>query len=225
LIAAGLPLNFDGRAAWGQCVHPIRNQGNCGSCWAFGATEALSDRFCIWSRGAANVVLSPQDLVSCDRYPGCDGCGGGELATAWEFMRDVGVVPDSCFPYFAKNVACPSQCYNGAQPVMYHAENAYQIPYPDICGEIYSHGPVEAAFSVYKDFVHYSGGVYQHTSGGYLGGHAIKVIGWGYYLGLPYWLCANSWGPSWGLSGFFMIRRGVNECGIESYMTAGYPKL
>lgn len=54
-----VPASFDSRDQWGSCVHPIRDQASCGSCWAFGATEALSDRFCIASNGAIDVVLSP----------------------------------------------------------------------------------------------------------------------------------------------------------------------
>jgi len=78
---SALPTNFDPRtdATWKDCVHPIRDQAQCGSCWAFGATEALSDRFC--KAGKSGVILSPQDLVSCDynNY----GCDGGYLNLAW----------------------------------------------------------------------------------------------------------------------------------------------
>lgn len=74
-----LPTNFDPRTdKFSKCIHPIRDQAQCGSCWAFGATEALSDRFCIEGK---DVILSPQDLVSCDanNY----GCDGGYLNLAW----------------------------------------------------------------------------------------------------------------------------------------------
>ena len=67
-------------------------------------------------------------------------------------------------------------------------------------------------------------GVYQHTSGGILGGHAIKILGWGEENGSPYWLVANSWNPDWGLHGYFKILRGSNECGIEDQVVAGLPK-
>jgi len=225
-LADGVPASFDWRSADPACIHPIRNQGNCGSCWAFGASEALSDRFCLWSKNSINVVLSPQQLVSCDHNSGDGGCAGGELITAWDFMVSVGLVTDACFPYFAQDVACPSSCYNGQTPTFYHSENAYTVGNPNTPAEIYTHGPVEAAFIVYQDFVHYGGGVYQHTSGGELGGHAIKMLGWGVSGGVPYWLCANSWGTGWGpYGGFFLIRRGVNECGIEGSVTAGYPRV
>jgi len=91
--------------------------------------------------------------------------------------------------------------------------------------EIMTHGPVEAAFSVYADFLAYKSGVYQHVSGSMLGGHAVKILGWGTEDGTPYWLVANSWNEDWGAMGYFKIRRGTDECGIEDEITAGTPTL
>ncbi|PIO13917.1 hypothetical protein AB205_0027480, partial [Aquarana catesbeiana] len=68
----------------------------------------------------------------------------------------------------------------------------------EIMAEIYKNGPVEGAFTVYEDFPNYKSGVYQHTTGEEVGGHAIKVIGWGVESGTPYWLCVNSWNTDWG---------------------------
>lgn len=62
-----------------------------------------------------------------------------------------------------------------------------------------TNGPVEASFTVYEDFLSYTGGVYNYTSGDALGGHAIKMLGWGVSNGTPYWLCANSWNQDWGM--------------------------
>jgi cathepsin B len=67
-------------------------------------------------------------------------------------------------------------------------------------------------------------GVYQHETGSFLGGHAVKILGWGEESGLPYWLVANSWNQYWGDQGYFKILRGKNECGIEGSIVAGKPK-
>jgi len=91
--------------------------------------------------------------------------------------------------------------------------------------EIMTNGPVEADFTVYSDFVNYKSGVYKHTAGTELGGHAVRLLGWGIEAGTPYWLLANSWNPDWGDNGFFKILRGSNECGIEDDINAGLPKL
>jgi len=84
-------------------------------------------------------------------------------------------------------------------------------------------GPMEVAFDVYSDFENYAGGIYHHVSGGYAGGHAVKVVGWGVESGNKYWKIANSWNPYWGEKGYFRIRRGNNEGGIENRAVASAP--
>jgi len=76
-------------------------------------------------------------------------------------------------------------------------------------------GPVETAFTVYSDFENYDGGIYHHVRGEMAGGHAVKMVGWGVENGVKYWKVANSWNPYWGEKGYFRIRRGHNEGGIE----------
>lgn len=89
--------------------------------------------------------------------------------------------------------------------------------------ELYNNGPMEGAFTVYEDFFSYKSGVYHHVSGGVAGGHAIKVIGYGVENNEAYWLCANSWGTSWGMSGFFKIKQG--DSGINQQMYACTPSI
>lgn len=89
--------------------------------------------------------------------------------------------------------------------------------------EILARGPVTASFVVYEDIFRYTGGIYHKTkdSGRQIGGHAIKIIGWGEEKGAPYWIIANSWGADWGENGYFRIMRGRNECGIEQDVHVG----
>jgi len=72
--------------------------------------------------------------------------------------------------------------------------------------EIMANGPVETGFTVYRDFYNYTGGIYQHLSGSAMGGHAVKIIGWGVENNVDYWIVANSWGSGWGENGFFRIK-------------------
>jgi cathepsin B len=225
-----LPAAFDARTQWPGAIHPIRNQLQCGSCWAFGATEALSDRFAIETNLSTNVVLSPQDLVSCDNADGNEGCNGGYPIKAWQYMQATGVTTDACYPYTSGagvtgNCLLPATtCPGGTGTVQYYnAASAYAVgtTVAAIQTEIYTNGPIEVAFDVYQDFFSYTSGVYVHKTGSLAGGHAVKIIGWGTLSGVAYWTVANSWGNTWGMEGFFLIKRGVDECGIESAGVAG----
>jgi len=108
------PASFDPRTdKFSKCIHPVRDQQQCGSCWAFGATEALSDRFCI---AGTDVILAPQDPVSCDtnNY----GCDGGYLNYVWQYFTNSGVVSDACWPYTSgggDSGTCRTTCSGSGQ--------------------------------------------------------------------------------------------------------------
>eukprot|EP00727_Mastigamoeba_balamuthi_P000407 m51a1_g10363 putative cathepsin b-like cysteine proteinase (95) ;mRNA; r:69025-69374 len=88
--------------------------------------------------------------------------------------------------------------------------------------EIITYGPIEVAFFVFSDFHQYTRGVYTLTRGSkFSGSHAVTIVGWGEEAGVPYWTVANSWGQTWAGNGFFRIRRGTNEAGIESKAATG----
>jgi cathepsin B len=253
--AADLPTAFDARTQWGsKCpsVSEVRDQSACGSCWAFGAVEAITDRICIQSSGSGPFPhISAQDMNSCCDFCGM-GCDGGDPGSAWFYWSTTGVVDGGnyqsggCDPYtlppcehhingthYPKcptneypTPACQSTCSNSESwsQALNKGKNAYNIDSNpnDIMQEIYTNGPVEVAFTVYSDFLTYKSGVYQYQSGDELGGHAVKMLGWGVWTdGTPYWICANSWNADWGNGGFFNILRGQDECGIEDDVCAG----
>ncbi|XP_059654089.1 cathepsin B-like protease 2 [Cornus florida] len=237
-----LPRKFDARTAWPQCstIGKILDQGHCGSCWAFGAVESLSDRFCI--HFSMNISLSVNDLLACCGFMCGGGCDGGYPIYAWRYFVHHGVVTDECDPYF-DNTGCSHPGCEPAYPTpkcerkcinknllwkesKHFSVGAYRInsdPY-NIMAEVYQNGPVEVSFTVFEDFAHYKSGVYRHMAGDVMGGHAVKLIGWGTTDdGEDYWLLANQWNRRWGDDGYFMIRRGTNECGIEDDVVAGLP--
>jgi len=245
--ADAIPATFDARTQWSSCasIKEIRDQANCGSCWAFGAVEAMTDRICVASNGAKNAELSAENLLSCCTACG-SGCKGGYPAKAWDYWVKTGIVTgygyksnQGCQPYSigggsgsAATPACKSTCTVTTYATTYAADHhfgasAYKVSanVAAIQTEIMTHGPVEVDFQVYDDFQHYKSGVYTRTSTKAVGGHAVKAIGWGTENGVAYWLIANSWNTSWGDKGFFKIRRGTNECGIEADVVAGLPKL
>ena len=226
-----LPTAFDSRERWPGCIHPIRDQGQCGSCWAFGTSEAFSDRLCIASAGRINVVLSVEQLLDCNVFGLESSCAGGDQATASEYIIAKGLVSDECYPYTKRHGGNASKCRK--QCSSNTPTNRSWVPHKAKAGslrwlvtergiqqEILARGPVVSCFEVYSDFQKAGDGrVYSHgpnatrkKSGG-LGdsGHCIKVLGWGVqppnastagtHAATPYWLIANSWSASWGVLG------------------------
>lgn len=254
-----IPSDFDSRKAFSKCadvIGRIRDQSSCGSCWAFGSTEAFNDRHCI-ATGDQTIFAADDTNACCSGFT-CGlsmGCGGGQPSAAWRWFKSTGVVTgedygeNGCRPYSfppcahhvpatQKYPKCPSQeystpkcgkkCTNGAYKTAYEqdktkATSAYSLnSVKSIQTDIMTYGPVTAAFTVYSDFPTYKSGVYHHTTGSALGGHAIEIIGWGVESGEDYWLVKNSWNDQWGDQGLFKIRRGNDECGIEGQVSAGH---
>ena len=253
-----LPEEFDVATAFPACselVSHARDQSNCGSCWAFGATEAFNDRYCI-STGDNTKVFSPTDTLACCSGITCGfskGCEGGQPSAAWRWFVTHGVVEggdygdeETCKPYTFPSCShhtdsvdlqsceslptydtptCNSECEYGDVKYdndKFFAKDSYKLEtVSDIQRDLMKYGTVTTAFSVYEDFETYSSGIYQHQTGKYLGGHAVKMIGWGVDNGVKYWTCVNSWNDEWGENGMFRILRGSDESGIESNVVAG----
>ena len=247
-----LPDEYDLRTVYPKCesIQEIRDQANCGSCWAMAAAEAMSDRICIASGQLDQRRISALNLLTCCSSCGF-GCDGGYQSKAWDYWKDTGITTggpygdtDTCQPYFlppcdhhitgsygecpadAEAPSCVTDCTggNGANysSDLIKGKSSYSIVGEEnMMQEIYENGSIEASFTVYEDFVTYSSGVYQHVTGNSLGGHSIKIIGWGVENDVKYWLCANSWNAEWGDKGFFKIIRGTNECGLEKSVVAG----
>jgi len=242
-----VPTSYDCRVVFANCtdVLRIRDQSDCGSCWAFGSVEAMSDRNCIFLK--KNLSLSTQDVNSCCTSCG-GGCEGGYPSAAYSYWLHTGIVTDTCSPYSLPPCShhlpnatnpppCPTQEYPTPKCVqtcndtevwansLHYGSKAYGLSgAAKIQAEVLANGPVTAAFSVYEDFLSYSSGVYQHKTGALLGGHAVKILGWGVDGSTPYWIIANSWNTNWGMNGFFWMIRGDDNCGIESQISAGIPK-
>jgi cathepsin B len=232
-----IPDTFDSATNWPKCttMTQIRNQKHCGSCWAFGAAEAMSDRHCV--AFGINVPLSAEDINSCSKnlFMRCGSCNGGQPGCAWEYAKSTGVVSDECAPYTAGNdptsldtPVCPNKC-NGNPSLDWKTDKYLNKDHYTLRGEqqiqkeVMENGPVEVAFHVYEDFMSYTGGIYHHVSGSLEGGHAVKLVGWGVENGEKFWKIANSWDEDWGEKGYFRIRRGTDECSIESQVWAGLP--
>jgi len=239
---SSIPTSFAAAKNWPQCktIGTIYNQARCGSCWAFGGVESFQDRMCIATNGKFNQALSFGQMTECNEE--ASGCEGGSNYALWTYLQDTGVVTNACYPYniptcppanqpclnFVPTPACwtNNTCVNGANWQLYQVSDTYNLnSVSDMQTDIMTKGPVEACFSVYEDFLSYKSGVYQYTTGSYLGGHCVKIQGWGVEGGLPYWLVNNQWTTYWGDNGQFKILRGSDECGIEDDVASGDPQV
>ena len=291
-IVKNLPREFDGRLIWKDYLSPIRNQGKCGSCWAWASTSALADRFCLRTNNKLKPILTPLRPLLCDLegkemkidYPefidyaakvgkvlsqsiGKVGCHGNTLIDAWRYLYTIGTNTDECLSYNQKkdgfdivNYKEDSQlplctaitgdegdmCGNysqeretgaedGTPARFYRALCYYSVPgiaphgnEKNIMSEIYTNGPVTTGMEVYSSFYTFNPKtqIYKNNDNDVrVGGHAIRIVGWGEESGVKFWWIANSWGTKWGINGYFRMIRGTNDCKIEENVICGLPDL
>jgi cathepsin H len=214
-VGVGIPDSYE----WNNfgVVTPVKNQGSCGSCWTFSTVGALESHWNILGKGK-NVIFSEQQLVDCAGDFDNHGCSGGLPSHAFEYIRHRGALElNSTYPYTAKNGACVYNSSRGVGYVKYGSYNISQGNEVELADRLYNAGPISVSFKVIGDFKAYSGGVYSADNCGTTPldvNHAVLATGYGTENGKPFWNIKNSWGASWGLSGYFKILRGENMCAI-----------
>ncbi len=230
-----VPGSFDWRNVSGiNFVSPIRNQGQCGSCYAFASMAMLESRLRIATDNNLQKVFSPQDVVSCSEY--AQGCEGGfPYLIAGKYGEDFGVIEESCYPYLGHDSSCQPKetgCLRYYTTDYYYVGGFYGACNElEMLLEVFKNGPVAVGFEVYNDFFNYKGGIYHHTgiedrfNPWEVTNHAVLVVGYGEENGVAFWTVKNSWGADWGEEGYFRIRRGNDECGMESMALAARPIL
>jgi len=198
-----IPPSVDWRSNGGNYVSSVKNQGSCGSCWAFAVTGALESKAMI-SLGTPgkNLNLSEQIVLSCS---GAGSCGGGHINSASSFLYDYGNGREGCYPYTGKNGNCENACSNRTiRPYRLTSSWAWVSTNVDsMKNAIANYGPIATTLAVYRDFYYYTEGVYRHTWGEFRGLHAVLAVGYNDVGG--YFIVKNSWGTGWGLGGYFKI--------------------
>jgi C1A family cysteine protease len=201
---------FDWRTTGG--VTPVKDQGQCGSCWDFAATAAFESAILI--NGQIELDLSEQQVLSCNT--GGSSCGGGWMEDAYSLFMSYGAVAEACMPYEANdNVPCTQE---DCDPL------AWMTGYVDIPNNVtaiknaVTISPVSTTFMVYSDF---SWNCYWHEDTGDLN-HAVLIVGWDDDMcgGQGAWIVKNSWGTDWGDDGYFYMPYG--SCGIGRYTQRPY---
>ncbi|XP_066272252.1 digestive cysteine proteinase 2-like [Branchiostoma lanceolatum] len=210
---------------WRQkgAVTKVKNQGLCGSCWAFSATGSLEGQHFL--KTGTLVSLSEQNLVDCSHEIGNKGCAGGYMEQAFVYIRDNGGIDtEECYPYKAENQKCHyNVTCNGA------TLRSYRLVFPlfdekALQRAVGTIGPISVSIDATRaSFRHYSHGVYDEPKCSPTKfNHGVLAVGYGSSNGSDYWLVKNSWGTDWGMEGYIMMSRNKhNQCGIAS--AAVYP--
>nr|ABK91809.1 cathepsin L-like proteinase precursor [Clonorchis sinensis] len=226
-IAAPPPSEIDWRNK--GAVTPVKNQGNCGSCWAFSATGAIEGQNFL---ATGNLVsLSEQQLVDCSSEYGNNACNGGLMDNAFKYVKDSnGIDTEASYPYVSGETgdANPTCRFNLKEAVV-RVTGYIDLPrgqVSELKQAVGHYGPISVAINAgLPSFMSYKSGVYSddQCSSDDLD-HGVLLVGYGEENGIPYWLIKNSWGPHWGENGYVKILRDHNNlCGVASM--ASYPLI
>jgi cathepsin F len=207
-----LPKSFDWRDK--GVVNPVKNQGQCGSCWAFstvanieGVNAAANGK--LWS-------LSEQELVSCDDN-GDQGCNGGLMNQAYEWMinNGQGLETESDYPYQAYDTSCSLD----KKKEHVYVQDWFAVPQKNevaMAETLVKYGTLSVALNA-NAMMYYFGGIsdpYSFLCDPTGLDHGVAIVGYN-ETSKPYWIIRNSWGPSWGESGYYLLVRGKGACGID----------
>jgi hypothetical protein len=219
-----------------NAITPVKDQGQCGSCWAFSATESTET----WNfmGGKPLWQLSPQQVVDCDNKDA--GCNGGDTPTAFNYIQSNGLEQSSDYPYTSGVTQKAGPCsYNSSKVVAHINGYKWGIPPCDtpatfscnnqdeagLWGVIQTIGPQSICVDAQPWQVYQSGIMTtSECKHGYLDlDHCVQLTGYGTSGSQKYWSVRNSWGASWGESGYIRLVYGVNECGVAD--EANYPTV
>lgn len=215
-----LPSSID----WTQkgAVTDIKDQGQCGSCWAFSTTGAVEGAYFL---STGNLVsFSEQELVDCSSNEGNQGCSGGLMDDAFQFIEKDGICKESDYKYTATDGSCKTKCKsvtNISSFIDVEPNNEQALL------QAVAKQPIAVAIEADESvFQFYSSGVLSSECGSNLD-HGVLLVGYGELNGIPYWKVKNSWGKSWGDNGYVLLARNVSQpegqCGILKM--ASYPLI
>ena len=215
ILHFGADENFD----WLDAMNPVKNQGSCGSCWAFATVANLEGLYYI--KYGQHKRFSEQMLVDCDTTD--SACNGGLMEYAFQWIKDNGgLMLEDDYPYKGTKATCKSSSSKYAVKVTGYTKLTSDDE-TDILNYLVKTGPLAIAVNA-DPLQYYSSGIasYSKSTCDPSGiNHAVTLVGYGVENGTKYWLVRNSWGADWGEDGHFRMLRGSGTCGINTYITSG----
>jgi cathepsin F len=215
-----VPVRFD----WNDknAVTPVYDQAQCGSCWAFSATEAIESQWFL--AGHTLTSLSPQQIVDCDKGRGDEGCNGGDTPTAYAYVISAGGMDTmASYPYTAEDDTCafkPTDVGATIKSWTYITKNKNET---EMQLKLLANGPLSICVDA-TIWQFYVGGVISTLCGDTLD-HCVLITGYDdayvdwFDETVQVWKIRNSWGSDWGYSGYLYVERGYDYCGVADEVT------
>ncbi|KAL1509143.1 hypothetical protein ABEB36_003928 [Hypothenemus hampei] len=190
-------------------VTGVKNQGQCGSCWAFSVTGAMEGAY--FKKSGNLVSFSEQQLVDCTTSFNY-GCDGGWMELVYPYIAEYGIETESAYPYTAKDGSCKYDASKIVTKISSYRNTHDEAALLEAVGTL---GPVSVSMDA-SYISSYSSGIFSSTKCDITNlNHGVLVVGYGSENGVDYWIIKNSWGSSWGDNGYLKLRRGTNECGVS----------
>jgi len=195
-------------------VTPVKNQGQCGSCWSFSATGSMEGQWML--AGNTLIGLSEEELVQCD-HNGDEGCNGGIMDNAFEWVvSNKGIDSEANYPYTSGD-GITGKCKTAKEKKVVATFTGHtDLPNDETAmgNWVYTNGPLSIAVDASSGWQSYTGGIVRNCFGTQLD-HGVLIVGYDDNNSPPYWIVKNSWAASWGENGYIRLEKGTNQCGLN----------
>jgi len=218
LVATAEPTKLDWRTR--GAVTPVKDQGQCGSCWAFSATETIESAWILAGKSTADKLnLAPQQIVDCDGSDG--GCEGGEPPTAYDYVISAGGLESAAYyPYTGEDGVCAFNKSDVSAKIKSWAYSTTWYSESELRANLVTKGPLSICVDA-ANWQDYESGVMDWEECAWINflDHCVQLVGYDTTAPTPYWIVRNSWNTDWGIKGYILLAMGDDTCGIAHEST------